>query len=79
MKHRDVKLIKDLHPYQIIEIDGFVTERAVAETRQILKNEKLRNGIVELNYKLARKHYSYANVTQKLSGLILDSLQCNSL
>lgn len=70
----------DIKPkgFRTIEIDGFVTEKAVEETHNVLKNEVYRNEMIELNYKLAKKYYSYTVLQQKLSGLILDSLQCNS-
>ncbi|MCG8336674.1 MAG: glycosyltransferase family 4 protein [Proteobacteria bacterium] len=70
----------DIKPkgFKTIEIDGFVTERAVEETHKVLKNKKYREEMIELNYRLAKKYYSYTVLQQKLSGLILDSLQCNS-
>ncbi len=70
----------DIKPkgFKTIEIDGFVTDKAVEETHKVLKDKSYRNEMVELNYKLARKYYSYTVLQQKLSGLILDGLQCNS-
>ena len=69
----------DIKPkgFKTVEIDGYVTEKALRETRKILKDQKLREEIIEHNYKLANKYYSYAVLQQRLSGLILDSLQCN--
>ncbi len=70
----------DIKPkgFDTIEIDGFVTEEAVELTRKVLDDDKLRGKMVDKNYKLATKYYSYAVLQQKLSALILDSLQCNN-
>lgn len=70
----------DIKPkgFKAIEIDGFVTEKAVEETRRVLADSKLRSRMVTTNYRLATKYYSYAVLKQKLSWLILDHLQCNS-
>ncbi len=68
----------DIKPkgFKTIEIDGYVTEKAVEATRQVLKDNVQRAEMVELNYQLATKYYSYSILKQKMSGLILDSLQC---
>ncbi len=70
----------DIKPkgFETVEIDGFVTDEAVTHTKQILTDEALRLKMVTKNYKLAKKYYSYAVLQQKLSGLIIDSLQCNN-
>ncbi len=70
----------DIKPkgFKTIEIDGFVTDKAVRQTKQILAEDNLREEMVTKNYKLARKYYSYSVLQQKLSGLILDCLQCNN-
>lgn len=70
----------DIKPkgFQTIEIDGFVTEKAVKQTKQVLTDKKLQEEMVEKNYRLATKHYSYFVLKQKLSGLIWDCLQCGT-
>lgn len=70
----------DIKPkgFKTVEIDGYVTEKAVRQARKIIRNKQLREEVVDLNYRLAQKYYSYTILKQKLSPLILDSLQCNT-
>jgi mannosylglucosylglycerate synthase len=70
----------DIKPkgFDTIEIDGFVTEEAVKLTREVLADPQQCKNMVDRNYKLATKYYSYTVLQQKLSALILDSLQCNN-
>ncbi len=53
---------KDIKPkgFSVIEIDGFVTSQAVEKARQILANPDLCKAMVDHNYELAKKFFSYA-------------------
>ena len=69
----------DIKPkgFLTIEIDGYVTEDAVRKTRDVLENPELRNKMVETNYDIAKRCYSYAVLRQKLKNLIYDGIACN--
>lgn len=69
----------DIRPrgFQTIEIDGFVTDDAVAETRRLLTDDAYRDQMVEHNYQIARRFFSYAVLRRKISGLIVDCLSCH--
>jgi len=71
--------IMDIQPkgFDVIEIDGYVTEAAVIKTRKILENPEIRKTMVETNYEIARRCFSYAVLRQKLRPLIFDSIACN--
>jgi glycosyltransferase involved in cell wall biosynthesis len=60
-----------------IEIDGYVTETAVRKTRDVLENRTLREKMVETNYDIATRCYSYSVLRQKLKNLIYDGVACN--
>ncbi len=64
----------DIKPkgFNVIEMDGYVTQDAIDKTREILKNPKLCRDMVEHNYELASKYYSYSVLRQKLRTLITD-------
>jgi glycosyltransferase involved in cell wall biosynthesis len=64
----------DIKPkgFQVIEFDGYVTEETVQQTREILNNSELCKNMVDHNYQLAIRHYSYRVLRQKLKGLLLD-------
>jgi glycosyltransferase involved in cell wall biosynthesis len=53
-----------------VEIDGYVTEDAVEKTRALLEDEKLCREMVETNYLLGKKYYSYKVLNDKLMDLM---------
>ena len=69
----------DIQPkgFNVIEIDGYVTEEAVHQTRQVLDDSKRLEDVVNGNYELARRVYSYSVLRQKLRPLIFDTIACN--
>ncbi len=64
----------DIKPkgFDVIEFDGYITEETVEKTRRVLTTPALAEQMVEHNYQLAIKHYSYSVLRQKLRGLLLD-------
>jgi glycosyltransferase involved in cell wall biosynthesis len=63
---------KDIKPkgFSVIEIDGFVTSRAVEKARQILDNPDLCQAMVDHNYELGKKFFSYAVLHQSLRNFM---------
>lgn len=64
----------DIKPkgFRVIELEGYVTEEAIRQTREVMGDPKLRQEMVDHNYKLARRYYSYSVLQQKLKNLISD-------
>ena len=64
----------DIKPkgFRVIEFDGYITEEAVQRTREVLRNPELYQEMVDHNYQLALRHYSYAGLRQKLRQLLAD-------
>jgi len=52
---------KDIKPkgFQVIEIDGFVTTATLEQTHQVLDDDQLCRRMVDHNYALGRKYFSY--------------------
>lgn len=69
----------DIEPkgFLAIEIDGYVTEDAVRKAREVLENQELRQKMVDTNYEIATRSYSYTVLQQKLKNLIYDCIACN--
>jgi glycosyltransferase involved in cell wall biosynthesis len=69
----------DIQPkgFEAIEIDGYVTEEAVVKTRMILENPERCKAMVDRNYEIARRCFSYSVLRQKLRPLIFDCISCN--
>ena len=64
--------ITDIEPkgFDVIAIDGFLTPRAVQEVRRVLQDADRRRAMVEKNYELARKHFSFQSLRRGLNILL---------
>jgi mannosylglucosylglycerate synthase len=64
----------DIKPkgFRVIEFDGYVTDATVRHARQVLTNPRLAGDMVELNYRLARRHFSYGVLWRRLHTLIAE-------
>ncbi len=68
----------DIQPkgFHVIQMDGYVTDDTVQQARKVLDDAQLRREMVDRNYEIARKCYSYQVLKRKLGGLIEDSMAC---
>ena len=57
---------------KIIEIDDYITERTVEDVVAILKDSAKVQEMVDRNYTLAKRFYSYANLRRKLRFILAD-------
>ncbi len=65
----------DIKPkgFKVIELDDYITDSSLRLTRQILANPGLTEELVEHNYDLGKKHYSYGILRKKLNILLSES------
>lgn len=65
--------LKDIKPkgFKVIEIDGYVTDKAVEQTKQVLDDPKLRQEMVDHDYALAKKYFSYKVLQQNLRNYMV--------
>ena len=63
----------DIKPkgFSAVEIDGYVTDTAVEQTRALIEDPRLREEMVENNYALGKKFYSYEVLHDKLMNLMV--------
>ena len=68
----------DIKPkgFDVIEIDGYVTDEAIRNTLAILDNPEHMQAMVTRNYAIATQCYSYRVLRRKLINLIYDSIAC---
>ena len=68
----------DIKPkgFEVIEIDGYVSDEAVRKTRKVLTDPEIRSKMVKHNYDTARHYYSYSVLHNKLKSLIKDCTGC---
>ena len=66
----------DIKPkgFSVIEIKGFVTNQTVNQTRRVLDDAVYREKMVNHNYEIALRYFSYSVLHQKLKTLIMDCL-----
>ncbi len=64
----------DIKPkgFRVIEFDGYIAEETIQQTRQVLTTPSLAAEMAEVNYDLARRHYSYTMLERRLQTLLAD-------
>lgn len=64
--------IVDIEPkrFDLIAINRFVTKETIKKIREILKNEKRREKMVEKNYRVALEYFSYEVLENSLKDII---------
>jgi glycosyltransferase involved in cell wall biosynthesis len=62
----------DIRPlgFEFIELDGFVDDKEVEETRRLLKDPDAVKAMVEKNYAIAHEHFSLQVLEQKLQEVL---------
>jgi glycosyltransferase involved in cell wall biosynthesis len=65
--------LKDIQPkgFKVIEIDGYVTDKAVEQTKQVLDNPQLCQEMVDHDYALAKKYFSYTVLERNLRHYLI--------
>jgi len=68
----------DIRPkgFQVIEIDGYVSDDALERTRRVLDDAAHREAMVEHNYAIARRCFSFDVLRRKLGNLMGDGPVC---
>ena len=69
----------DIKPkgFEVIEIDGYVSDAAIREARKVLTDPDYRSKMVKRNYETAQKYFSYSVLRKKLKNLITDCTGCS--
>jgi glycosyltransferase involved in cell wall biosynthesis len=64
----------DIKPkgFHVIEFDGYISDATLRQTRQVLTDPELAREMVESNYQLGRRYYSYAVLERRLQTLLAD-------
>jgi glycosyltransferase involved in cell wall biosynthesis len=65
----------DIKPkgFKVIELDDYITDSSIRLTRQILASPKMTEELVQHNYSLGKRHYSYRKLKNRLSILLSES------
>jgi glycosyltransferase involved in cell wall biosynthesis len=62
----------DIEPcgFDVILMDGFLTDEAVEQVKRVLFDDEYRNKMVEHNYQAARRFFSYRRVEDELQAIL---------
>ena len=68
--------LTDIKPkgFKVIELEGYVSENTLRRVKEVIKNPDLRKEMVNYNYELGKRYYSYSLLKRKLKSLISDCL-----
>jgi glycosyltransferase involved in cell wall biosynthesis len=64
--------VRDIEPkgFDLVVMDGFLTKKEVQKVREILESEQRRERMVNQNYEIAKRHYSYEFLRRRLNFLL---------
>ena len=72
--NRYATFVRDIEPkgFDLVVMDGYLTKKKVQEVREILHSPARREQMVEVNYAVAARHYSYAMLRRWLGTLMVN-------
>jgi glycosyltransferase involved in cell wall biosynthesis len=72
--NRYATYVKDIEPlgFDLVSIDGFITEHAVERVSQLIDSPQLSRQMTSRNYQIAKEHYSYQNLQDRLNTALTD-------
>lgn len=64
--------VRDIEPqgFDLLVMDGFVSDRVVNQVREVLESSERGKRMVNLNYEVATRHYSYSVLRKRLVFLM---------
>jgi len=72
--------VRDIEPqgFDLIVMDGFLTQKTIRQVKKILDTSARKEKMVAHNYEIARRHYSYSLLEEKLKHLLVNFFGANS-
>ncbi|MBW2567951.1 MAG: glycosyltransferase family 4 protein [Deltaproteobacteria bacterium] len=72
--NRYATFVRDIEPkgFNLIVMDGFLTKKTVQKAREILESPEKKAKMVNHNYEIASRYYSYSVLRKGLSSLIIN-------
>jgi len=64
--------ISDIEPkgFRVITMNGFLTRGVIEQVRQVIEDHQYRNEMVETNFELGKRFFSYSVLRRKLASLV---------
>jgi glycosyltransferase involved in cell wall biosynthesis len=72
--NRYATFVRDIEPkgFELIVMDGFLTKNTVHKTKEIIESPELKEKMVNTNYDVASRHYSYSVLRNQLNTIMGD-------
>ena len=72
--NRYATFVRDIEPkgFDLVVMDGFLTKKNIQQVKEILESTDRRKKMVERNYAIARRHYSYKVLRRWLNTLLIN-------
>ncbi|MBL7179421.1 MAG: glycosyltransferase family 4 protein [Pseudomonadota bacterium] len=72
--NRYATFVRDIEPkgFDLIVMDGFLTKKNVQAVREVLNSPEKRKKMVDHNYEVARRYYSYAVLRRSLNMILMN-------
>ena len=66
--------IRDIEPlgFDLVSMDGVINRQTVDQVREILESEERKQKMVQTNFGIAARHFSYAVLRKQLNSLIIN-------
>ncbi len=70
--NRYVTFVRDIEPkgFDLTVMDGYLTLKTVKKVREVLESPERRENMVNTNYEIAKRHYSFAVLHRYLNMLL---------
>ena len=71
--NRYATFVRDIEPlgFELAVMDGYLSRKTIELVNEILNSQEIRQQMVEHNYRIAAKHYSYGVLRQQLRSLMI--------
>ena len=72
MINRYATFVKDIEPqgFDLAVMDGYISKKTVQSVKEILESPERRNHMVDFNYEVASRHYSYSVLRNQLNEIM---------
>ena len=72
--NRYATFVRDIEPqgFDLVVMDGYLTKKTIGNVRQVLESATRREKMVNTNYKIAMRHYSYAVLQKQLNSMMIN-------
>jgi len=72
--NRYATFVRDIEPlgFSLANMNGFISKEIVENIREILESDERRTQMVNLNYEIAKRHFSYSVLRNKLAAIMED-------